>query len=118
MLKIMIIMGLYEYYDPNRHKTECEDPEVNEIFQEAKLCVPSLLISERKLVEITGIWPFEKKKFVDHYTIYHEARAADGSPYMVRVQSSGTGTFEVACAYLYGIINGFNSLSTVLNSSN
>ena len=89
------------------HKTFVNDPDVNETFQQARSLYPELLISERPVFTKKGRWPFVKTVEEVHYTVYHHARALDGSIYMVRVQLSSTGTEDVVFPFLHGLIIGY-----------
>lgn len=100
-------MGMYMYVSEEDRilKRKVDNKEVNESFQAALLCDPSLMIEEHK--------KYKKKWFKKEYVqvdiwwdIYHEAAAYDGSAYQARWQISGSGKKEVVLAYLHGIING------------
>ena len=85
-------------------KRKVDNKEVNESFQAALLCDPSLMIEEHKY--IIKKWLFGREINKTTYSIYHETPAFDGSPCQARFQSSGSGEKHVVIAYLHGIING------------
>lgn len=100
-------MALYMYVSNEDRitKRKVTDPIVNEEFQEALKCDPSLMIEEHPHKVIKGVF---KKRVEDktRYSIYHETPAHDGTAYQARLQSSGCGENQVVIAYLHGIING------------
>lgn len=88
-------------------KRKVKDNYVNEEFQEALKCDPSLMIEEVQYIKKTG-WIKKKKTVHTYYNVYHETPSFDGRPYQARYQSSGSGEKKVVIAYLHGIINGVN----------
>jgi len=95
-------MGIYRYVNHYDNYNELSDDPLQELFDEAKELDPSLLISEHHLVEKNI---FGKQKWTTTYTVYH----ADKGFFQAREQMSGSGSKEVVVAYLYGIINGYNT---------
>jgi hypothetical protein len=97
-------MGMYIFVSEQDRiaKRKVTDSEVNESFQEALKCDPSLIIEERTAV--IKKWFKTTEKII--YSLYHETPALDGSAYQARWQHSGSGSKEIAIAYLHGIING------------
>ena len=102
-------MGLYMYVSEGDRilKRKVSDEYINEEFQEALKCDPSLMIEENtRLKRVRNGW-FRYRMVEDkQYHIYHETPGSDGLPYQARLQSSGSGEKKVVVAYLHGIING------------
>ncbi len=99
-------MGLYKYINEQDRISmrEVNDIEVKEVFQEALVHDPSLMIYETILTVNDG---FFKKKKVLTYSIYHEIFSENGTPtYEAKYQISASGPKELTMAYLFGIING------------
>lgn len=98
-------MGLYMYVseEDRLKKRSVTDTYVNEEFQEALKCDPSLMIEERYSWIKKGLF---KRIRIATYNIYHEAPASDGSAYQARLQMSASGDKTKAIAYLHGIANG------------
>jgi hypothetical protein len=114
----IIFMGMYMYVseEDRIYKRSVSDLDVNESFQEALRCDPSLMIEERKYTKkrkFFSSW-FREEKTQLTYNIYHETPALDGSAYQARYQWSGSGSKNVALAYLHGIINGVTNLKSKL----
>ena len=103
-------MGMYCFineYDRIAKRKVVGNEYLNEEFQEALKCCPSLMIDSYLSVQYKGI--LRKRVVETHYNIYHETPAADGSPYQAKHQKSGSGKIEIVIAYLHGIINGYHS---------
>lgn len=104
-------MGLYMFVNDNDRisKRKVSDPFVNEAFQAALQCDPSLMIEEhfhnRKVNS-----RFFRKNVLENitYSVYQETPAHDGSAYQARLQGSGSGDKKTVIAYLHGIVNGVN----------
>jgi hypothetical protein len=79
------------------------DPELNELFQEALQCDPSLLINDYP-VRVRKGW--FGSTIETRYELYHETPAHDGSAYQARIQRSASKNMDTLVAYLHGIING------------
>jgi len=101
-------MGIYMYVSSEDRitKRKVTDSVVNEEFQEALKCDPSLMIEEHPRKVVKGVF---KKRVEDktYYSLYHETPAHDGTAYQARLQSSGSGEKNIVIAYLHGIINGY-----------
>ena len=100
-------MGLYMYVSEQDRisKRKVSDEAMNELFQDALLHDPSLMIEEHIFKVTKGI--FKKRiEIKTTYSIYHETPAYDGSAYQARLQSSASGEANVVVAYLHGLING------------
>lgn len=104
-------MGLYMYINQQDREImrKVEDKQLNKLFQEALGYDSSLMISE--YIHTTKKSIFHKKEETTLYTIYHEAFDFYGKPmFQAREQFSGSGRKEITTAYLYGIINGYNTV--------
>ena len=102
-------MGMYMYVNEQDRITKRRvlgNDYLNEAFQEALKCCPSLMIDSYTAVSYKGL--FKKKILETHYNVYHETPAFDGSPYQARYQLSGSGRVSTVIAYLHGIINGYH----------
>lgn len=109
-------MGCYIYINENDQKSKrvVEDKQINNLLQEALQYDKSLMVSSHSYSERKSI--FHKKKKVTFYTLFHEVFDTNGnSIFQAREQFSGSGKKEVVLAYLYGIINGHNTETIVLN---
>ena len=102
-------MGMYCYITESERKTlrVCEDKEVNDLFQEALLADPSLMIEQRYMYIKRG-WLKGHERVV-YFNVLHEHPAHDGSAFQARYQVSASGKKSVVMAYLYGIINGYEA---------
>ncbi len=85
------------------------DPEINESFQEALKCDPTLMITEVQRSKKKS-W-LHKREYYVTYEIYHETLGLDGRPYQAKGQISGSGYRYVTLAYLHGIYNGVTHLT-------
>jgi hypothetical protein len=97
-------MGAYIYVDSEMigRMKSVEDSEVNDLLQEALKHEEGLLVEQKNVIRIKPFKSIVEKMFV----VYHESNAYDGTPYQARILVSGSGSKEVAVAYLTGIING------------
>lgn len=102
-------MGLYVFISNEDRitKRKVSDKVINDIFQDALKCDPSLMIEKyTHLKKIKKGWFMYKYIEEDRYNVLHETPALNGSAYQARLQSSGSGEKKIVLAYLFGIING------------
>lgn len=106
--KIERQMSVYMYIDEQDREDmrSVEDEEVNEVLQEALEHDPTIMVSQSERTLYKESWIFGRTKEVVTFSVWHESTGTDGKAYQARLQMSGTGTKEVAIAYLHGIING------------
>lgn len=99
------MMGIYTFITEQDRieKRKVDDPEVNDLLQEALRCCPSLMIEQR---ERANRCFFKRGKSVS-FAVLHEVPAHNGSAYQARYHIIGSGSKEVTMAYLCGIINGY-----------
>lgn len=99
-------MGLYTYITEEERDSmkKVTDPEMQSLFNEALTFDNSLLITEHKHRVKNGL--FKKDTFVTCYSIFHDEHVNKPS-YQARFISAGSGSKEMAMAYLYGIMNGW-----------
>lgn len=89
-------------WDRERYSKVDDNPELDELFQEARKYDNSLLITRNDIFE-KHFW---KRNTVRRgYQIYHETHPNE-EPYQAQYQFSGSGEERVVVAYLYGVING------------
>lgn len=116
-------MGLYMFVNEEDRitKRNVSDVNLNEVFQEALKCDPSLMIEEYEHKPKRGFFSswFDNRKNETRYSVYHETPAFDGAPYQARVQFSACGDKRTVTIYLHGIINGvFHYQSRLSNNQN
>lgn len=98
-------MGMYMFvtkWDRERFSKVDNNPELDEIFQEARQYDNSLLISTYDIFE-RHFW--KRNTVRTAYQIYHETHPNE-EPYQAQYQLSASGEERAIVAYLYGIING------------
>lgn len=98
-------MGMYMFitkWDRKRLSKVDDNPELDEVFQEARTYDNSLLIARHDVFE-KHFWKPDTVRAT--YQIWHETHPNE-EPYQAQYQFSASGEERTVTAYLYGIING------------